>query len=92
MKIYFYVILEPEVEVDVFRYNKDYMEQSEVSWLLTPPPLKKTPHKQKTQYAILTTKFCLCNAYIYLQSCTEHIVYLTCTDYLKTLYMSLNKH
>lgn len=28
--IYIAVISEPELEVDVFRYNKDYMEQSEV--------------------------------------------------------------
>lgn len=48
MKIYFCVILEPEVEVDVFRYNKDYMEQSEVSWLLNPPTLKTPTQTENT--------------------------------------------
>lgn len=42
------MILEPEVEVDVFRYNKDYMEQSEVSGLLNPPLLKKPTQAEHT--------------------------------------------
>lgn len=37
-------------------------------------------------------EFFLCNGYIYVQSFTDHIVYLTCLDYLNALYTSFNKN
>lgn len=84
------MILEPEVEVDVFRYNKDYMEQSEVSRLLNPPLLKKPTQAEHTIFYFDYIKFS--SVTVIFMSFTDHIVYLTFLDYLNALYMSFNKH